>query len=166
MIAFARIAGPILALVFGSQALVFTLRDHLMAEIEERMQSEGQYSFANLDRAQSRQSFLIGGKRYYYAYSGRHRNLNFQAIEEVSAQYYHLNSEGKNVEVLVFLDEAGNFHTHLRGNSQPFAEDYSRLIAFSLVLMGLGLLLTLGGWGLGALIGVHHHADTDRARQV
>ncbi len=146
MIAFARVAGPILLLAFGSMGAVFHLRDELMADIEARMLKDGEYSFATLDRAQQRQAFLVGGKRYFYAYSGRYRNMSFQATKEVSPQYYHLNSEGKNVEVLVFLDAAGNFHTHLRGNSHPFAEDFSALRDFSLFLALVGLALSLFGW--------------------
>lgn len=146
MIAFARVTGPILLLAFGSQGLVFTLRDQLMTDIQSRMLKEGEYTFANLDRAEQRKTFLVGGKRYFYAYSGRHRNASFQKTEEVSPQFYHLNSEGKNVEVLAYLDSAGNFHTHLRGNSHPFAEDYTELRHFSLALAALGLALTIGGW--------------------
>ncbi|MCR9144651.1 MAG: hypothetical protein NXI24_20605 [bacterium] len=146
MIAFARVTGPILLLAFGSTALVFTVRDRLMSDIEARMLKDGQYTFATLDRAQKRKTFLVGGKRYFYAYSGRYRNTAFQQTKEVSSQYYHLNSEGKNVEVLVFRDAAGNFHTHLRGNSHPFAEDFSGLRNFSISLAAIGMLLTAFGW--------------------
>ncbi|MEQ9364028.1 MAG: hypothetical protein RIF32_07290 [Leptospirales bacterium] len=145
MIAFARVTGPILLLAFGSMGLVFGVRDQLMSDIEARMLRDGQYSFATLDRAQQRKAFLVGGKRYFYAYSGRYRNMSFQETKEVSPQYYHLNSEGKNVEVLVFLDAAGNFHTHLRGNSHPFAEDFSALRNFSILMAALGLALTISG---------------------
>lgn len=146
MIAFARVTGPILLLAFGSMGLVFSLRNQLMSDIEARMSRDGEYTFATLERAQQRKTFLVGGKRYFYAYSGRYRNMSFQETKEVSPQYYHLNSEGKNVEVLVFLDSAANFHTHLRGNSHPFAEDFSELRGFSYLLAAIGLALTVFGW--------------------
>lgn len=151
MIAFARVTGPLLLLVFGAQGLVFTLRDQLINEIEARMQREGEYSFATLDRAQQRQSFSGSGKRYFYAYSGRYRNISYEQTKEVSPQYYHLNSEGKNVEVLVYLDPAGNLHTHLRGNTHPFSARFPGLsrLSFGLALLGLGLSVL--GWVGGRL---------------
>ena len=151
MIAFARIAGPILLLAFGGQALAFSLRDWLMADIQTRMQSQGQFTIATLDRAQQRKTFLTGTKRYFYAYSGRYQNRSFETIEEVAPQYYHLNSEGKNVEVLAYRDAAGNLHTHLRGNSHPFAENFDGLRWFSLSLAALGAVLSMSGWLAGSL---------------
>lgn len=147
MIAFARVTGPLLLLAFGAQGLAFSLRDQLISDIETRMQREGEYSFATLDRAQQRQSFSGNGKRYFYAYSGRYRNISYERTKEVSAQYYHLNSEGKNVEVLVYLDPAGNLHTHLRGNTHPFSARFEGLRKFSFTLALGGLILSVLGFG-------------------
>ena len=162
MSAFARVTGPLLFLAFGSQWGVLTLRAELMHRIEERLYREGQLTFVSLDRAQERSTLM--GVRYYYAYSGRYQNRNFETVEEVPYYYYNLYSEGKNMEARVFLDEKGVAHSHLKDNTLPITKDFATLANFSLYLTLLGLTLSLIGW-------VTHFAQrlfyaTDRTGQV
>ena len=150
-VALARLAGPLLLFAFGSQLLVLELRSASSANIEERMRSSGAFTFVSLDRAQQRRTFF-GETQYYYAYSGTYRNISLETVEEVSPQFFHLHSEGKNVQAIVYVDESGTPYTHLRGNSAPPMKDLSKLRDFSAFFAIIGLALTAFGWGIGSLL--------------
>lgn len=149
--AFAQVAGPLLLFAFGSMFAVLHARAAGTAHIEERMRSSGALTFVSLDRAQQRRTFF-GETQYYYAYSGRYRNISLQTVEEVSQQFFHLHSEGKNVQAVVYIDESGTPYTHLRGNSAPPMKDLTKLRNFSAFFAIIGLVFTAFGWGIGAVL--------------
>ena len=144
MIAFARIAGPLLLLVFGSEALILGLRERLVDAIEGRLEGEQSYIFVEVSRGQRLRSYE--GTRYFIAYTGTHEGYSFQHVEEVPAAYFHRHSVGANVECEIFEDAAGNLYTHLRGNSFRPRKEFARLRQFSLIMSVIGLALLLFGF--------------------
>ncbi len=138
--AFARITGPLLALAFGSTFLFLTLHRLQNSWIGESLEKEGENTFVVLDQAQSKKG--VFGRRYFYSYTGRYREQIFQKTEEVPDGMFHLHSEGKNLQAVVYIDPAGTIHSRLKANPLEFGKPMGALASTSLVLSLAGCLLT------------------------
>ncbi len=138
---FARISGFLLLPGFGGIALVASLHEAMVADLETRIRREGRPAFVTLNRAQE-VSTPLGG-RYYYSYSGYVDRNRIRGLEEVPRELFHVLSEGKNVQVLVYRDPSGAAHIRLRDGSLPYGRRLRLLKNLSLALAGLGALLLI-----------------------
>lgn len=133
----AQITALLLLIPFGSTAGILELRKMRVDSLREKLNTQGQYVFVQLVQFQEISSF--GTSRYFYTYRGSYAGRKLEITEEVSSGFYHLHSEGKSVEALLYRDDAGLFHAHLRGNPQPFGRNLDAIFWLSLGMAGAGI---------------------------
>lgn len=137
---FGLLGGLILMLVFGSSHLVLEIRDYHENVIQSKLEAIEDFVFVSLDRAQR---IPTGGKNhYYFSYSGKYLNRDFVTLEEVTPDYFHRHSEGKNVEAKILMDPMGIIHTRLRKNLKG-NQSFDSIRSF-----------TMGGFYLGIVSGL------------
>lgn len=114
--------GSLLAFAFGSLTFVLELHDRATERVGQDLHRKGSRVFVTLGRSQKKET--PGTKTsFFYSYTGRHRDRRIAASEPVDANLFHLHSEGKNVEAMVYTDPAGTLHVRLRDNRLPFGRD-------------------------------------------
>jgi len=143
---FLIVTGSFFILVFGSFYAITTLRSSQLGEIRRRMDASTLQLFASLDRSQEKTFF--NDVHYYYSYSGKYRNERFHTVEEVDPVYYHKKSEGKNVEIIAYLDKSDMLHTHLRDNKIPYGKRFDALSRFAFLFLITGCASFASGLAL------------------
>ncbi len=134
----AQITAFLLIIPFGSTAGILELRRIRVESLSQRLNAQGQYVFVQLVQFQAVSSF--GTSRYFYPYRGSYAGRKFEITEEVSPGFYHLHSEGKSVQALLYRDDAGLLHAHLRGNPEPFGRNLDSIFWISLGMAAAGIV--------------------------
>ncbi len=144
------LTGLLSALTFGSLVLVFALHSAATGRIARDLANKGDRIFVTLDRTQKKTS-PGGTLAYYYSYSGRHDGQKFEKNEKVDAHLFHMHSEGKNLEALVYRDAAGTTHLRLRDNQEPYGKRFDAIarVCFA-VALGAGAAAMLAALALFA----------------
>lgn len=133
----------LLAFSFGSLWAAVSIRRTLEAKVAHSLAANGTSVFATLES--SRQISRAGRTHYFFSYSGYLNNQQFRREEQVSADLFFLQSEGKNTIVRAVQDRSGQIYTHIDRNPVPYPSDLQLVGLVSLILAGFGFILILVG---------------------
>lgn len=78
---------------------------------------------------------------YYFSYTGTYGGESFRKSERVDSDFFHITSEGKNVQAKIYRDRWGNIHSILRENKTPYGRNYDSVKTLSLWLLAAGLAM-------------------------
>ncbi len=126
---------PIFLIIFGN----LVGRKNRMEEREAQVYRYGTPGFATLEKGHIQKGAFA--THYYFTYQLLSDAFHYRTTEEVTTEYFHTHTEGRNVEALIYIDDGDLAHTHLRGN---------RMVGFD-GLRGI-MKVSLYGWILSALM--------------
>lgn len=130
---------PILLVIYGNLAG----RKTRLEEREVLIQKSGQPCFVSLERAHVQKAAQT--THYYFTYQILSDEIKYRTTEEVTSEYFHSHTEGRNVEALLYIDEGNLPHTHLRGNAMPGYDSLPGIMRVSLYgWMSSAAMLLLG----------------------
>ncbi|MDH5655483.1 MAG: hypothetical protein OEZ34_06215 [Spirochaetia bacterium] len=140
---FSLLSGMILFIVSGSILLFLIHQMDQNKSLEKHLAESSEKDFVLIERPLKKR--FAGVIHYYYSYSGQYNGRSYSRIERVDQDYFHLVSPGKNVEIKIYKDPAGNLHTLLLGNQIPYGRNLNGVMFLSKIFVILGLAMAISG---------------------
>lgn len=140
---FLRAGGLFLLTGFGSLAFSGFLSHSLNLHYQSELKKKGERIFVQLNL--SRKQTTASNTHYFYTYSFVHDGNKFTRNQEVSSSFYHLHSEGTNVEAMLLETITGRPYVQLIMAQELQNRKLPDRVLLAFILSAIGLVFFVAG---------------------